>query len=286
MPANCALLATLVRGGRGADDTSYLLVLGCRSPLDAGALSAFLDEAEARVRPEEGEGDRALEIVLPPPIAWMRALLKERGYADVYSYLTLVADVPAAVAADDDFGADVDASNVDATYACYRDAFLESSAPVSSPEEFRAALLGANPRPRVLFAEGEAAALLRVAWRDGGRGPGRAPLRLPQRPASRPSASGTGRSPKRSGSRAAWARRPSSSTSRRRTGPGWLCTTGGGFVAWRKRRSCGSRSPGRGRRRRASPNRPRCFRAPYGDHSRANGENKGDRVLCFGAFVS
>ena len=160
------LLATLVRGGRGTNDASYLLVLGCRSPLDAGAVAGFLDEAEARARPGEGEEDRALEIVLPPPIAWMRPLLKGRGYSDVYSYLTLVAEVPPAAEADDADWRDVDTSNVDTAYACYRDAFLETSSPVSSPEEFRAALLNADPRPRVLLAEGEAAAVQRVAWRD------------------------------------------------------------------------------------------------------------------------
>jgi ribosomal protein S18 acetylase RimI-like enzyme len=55
---------------------------------------------------------------------------------------------------------------VDAAYACYRDAFLATSSPVSSPEEGRAVLLAADPRPRVLLAHGEAVAVLRVAWLD------------------------------------------------------------------------------------------------------------------------
>jgi ribosomal protein S18 acetylase RimI-like enzyme len=160
-----ALLAVLVEGGQEPADASLLVILGCRSPLDAGTFSGFLDEAEGRVH-AGGEGNRALELVLPPRIASMRELLKKRGYSDVYAYLTLVAEVPSTQESGDDGWRDVDASNVDAAYACYRDAFLATSTPVSSPEEGRAVLLAADPRPRVLLAEGEAAAVLRVAWLD------------------------------------------------------------------------------------------------------------------------
>ncbi len=159
-----ALLAVLVEGGRGPADASHLVILGCRTPLDPGAFSGFLDEAEGRVNPRDGERGHALELVLPPRIASMRELLKKRGYSDVYAYLTLVAEVPSTLESCDVGWCDVDASNVDAAYACYRDAFLATSAPVSSPEEARAVLLGADPRPRVLLAEGEAVAVLRVAW--------------------------------------------------------------------------------------------------------------------------
>jgi ribosomal protein S18 acetylase RimI-like enzyme len=161
-----ALLAVLVEGGQEPADASLLVILGCRTPLDTGTFSGFLDEAERRVNPGDGERDRALELVLPPRIASMRELLKKRGYSDVYAYLTLVAEVPSTFASGDAGWRDVDASNVDAAYVCYRDAFLGTSTPVSSPEEGRAVLLAADPRPRVLLAEGEAAAVVRVAWLD------------------------------------------------------------------------------------------------------------------------
>jgi GNAT superfamily N-acetyltransferase len=160
------LLAALRKGGGEPADASQLLILGCRTPLDTGAFSGFLDEAEGRVEPGAGEGDRALELVLPPPLGCMRELLKRRGYSDAYAYLTLVAEVPLAVGACDDDWRDVDASNVDAAYACCREAFRSTSAPVASPEEGRAVLLGADPPPRVLLAEGTAAAAVRVLWRD------------------------------------------------------------------------------------------------------------------------
>jgi GNAT superfamily N-acetyltransferase len=104
--------------------------------------------------------------VVPPPLASMRELLKKRNYSHAFTYLTLVAEVPSARESGDAEWRDVDASNVDAAYACYRDAFVATGTPVSSPEEGRAILLGADPRPRVVFAEGEAAAVLRVAWLD------------------------------------------------------------------------------------------------------------------------
>src|SRR5579863_3187983 len=56
-----ALLAVLVMGGRGPDDASHLVILGCRTPLDAGAFSRFLDEAEGRVDPGDGEGGCVLD---------------------------------------------------------------------------------------------------------------------------------------------------------------------------------------------------------------------------------
>jgi GNAT superfamily N-acetyltransferase len=164
--AERVLLAALRKGGGGPDDASQLLVLGCRTPLDPGAFSRFLDEAEGRVEPAASERQCALELVLPPPLACMRELLKRRGYSDAYAYLALVAEVPWTVESDDADWRDVDASNVDAAYACCREAFLASSAPVASPEEGRATLLGADPPPRVLLAEGTAAAAVRVLWRD------------------------------------------------------------------------------------------------------------------------
>jgi ribosomal protein S18 acetylase RimI-like enzyme len=160
------LLAVLVEGGRGPADASLLVILGCRTPLETGAFSGFLDEVEGRVPPRVGQAERALEFVLPPSLADTRERLEERGYANVYVYLTLVAEVPSTLASDDPEWCDVDASNVDAAYACYRDAFVATSEPVASPDEARAVLLGAEPRPRVLFANGEAAAVLRVAWLD------------------------------------------------------------------------------------------------------------------------
>jgi len=175
------LLALLVEGGRGPADASLLVILGCRTPLQPGAFVGFLDEAEGRVKPGDTEGGRALEFVLPPRLACMRELLKKRGYSNVYNYLTLVAEVPSTLEAGDAEWRDVDASNVDAAYACYRDAFLETAAPVASPEEGRAVLLGADPRPRVLFTAGEAAAVLRVAWLDDqGRGEPPLPSSSPQ----------------------------------------------------------------------------------------------------------
>ena len=160
------LLAALRKGSGGSDDASQLLILGCRTPLDASAFSGFLDEAERRVEPGAGGGDRALELVLPPTLGCMRELLKRRGYSDVYAYLVLVAEVPLTVEPDDADWRDVDASNVEAAYACCREAFRATSAPVASPEEGRATLLGADPPPRVLLAEGAAAAAMRVLWRD------------------------------------------------------------------------------------------------------------------------
>jgi ribosomal protein S18 acetylase RimI-like enzyme len=161
-----ALLAVLRKGGGGAANASQLLVLGCRTPLDAGAFSGFLDEAEGRAKPGGSEGECALELVLPPPLGCMRELLKKRGYSDVYTYLTLVAEVPSTFESGDSEWRDVDATNLDAAYACIRDAFLANGEPVASPEEARAVLLDADPRPRMLFAEGEAAAVLRLVWLD------------------------------------------------------------------------------------------------------------------------
>ncbi len=160
------LLGVLRRAGGGPADASQLLILGCETPLDVGAFSGFLDEAEGRVEPGESEGGRAIELVLPPRLGGMRELLKRRGYSDVYTYLTLVAEVPLAVESGDAAWRDVDASNVDAAYACCRDAYLGTTAPIASPDEGRAVLLGADPRPRVLLAQGETAAVLRVLWRD------------------------------------------------------------------------------------------------------------------------
>jgi ribosomal protein S18 acetylase RimI-like enzyme len=156
------LLAALIRGSGGPTGASQLLILGGRRPLEAGAFSSFLDEAERRVEPGGGKRDRALEISLPPRLGAMRELLKKRGYSNVYSYLTLVAKVPQTLEPGDPEWGDVDASNGDAAYACCRDAFAETTALVTSPEDGRAILLGADPRPRVLFAEGEVAAVLRV----------------------------------------------------------------------------------------------------------------------------
>jgi ribosomal protein S18 acetylase RimI-like enzyme len=160
------LLAVRVEGGRGPADAAHLVILGCRTPLDAGVFSAFLDEAEAPIEPGRSEGGRALELVLPPALGGMTELLRKRGYAHVYTYLTLVAETPWPPESGDGDWRDVDASNVDAAYACHRDAFLATSAPVASPEEARAVLLGADPRPRVLFVEGQAAAVVRAAWLD------------------------------------------------------------------------------------------------------------------------
>jgi ribosomal protein S18 acetylase RimI-like enzyme len=142
-----ALLAVLRKGGGGAANASQLLVLGCRTP--GGS-----------------EGECALELVLPPPLGCMRELLKKRGYSDVYTYLTLVAEVPSTFESGDSEWRDVDATNLDAAYACIRDAFLANGEPIASPEEARAVLLDADPRPRMLFAEGEAAAVLRLVWLD------------------------------------------------------------------------------------------------------------------------
>jgi ribosomal protein S18 acetylase RimI-like enzyme len=161
-----ALLAILRKGGRGPGDASQLLILACRTPLEEGTFSGFLDEAEGRIERGDREGDRAIELVLPPLLGGMRGLLKRRGYSNVYTYLTLVAEAPSTLEPGDPEWRDVDASNVDAAYACHRDAFLATGEPVSSPEEARAVLLGADPRPRILFAEGEAAAVLRVAGLD------------------------------------------------------------------------------------------------------------------------
>jgi ribosomal protein S18 acetylase RimI-like enzyme len=155
------LLAALIRGGGGSGGAWQLLILGGRTPLAAGAFSGFLDEAEGRITPD-GQADRALELSLPPPLGAMREMLEKRGYSNAYTYLTLFADVQPTLEPDDPEWRDVDASNVDVAYACCRDAFLETSAPVSSPEDGRAILLGADPRPRVLLAEGEVAAVLRV----------------------------------------------------------------------------------------------------------------------------
>ena len=160
------LLAVLRKGGGGPADASQLLMLGCRAPLDVGAFSGFLDEAEGRVEPGGSEGHRALALVLPAPLGCMRELLKERGYSHAYTYFTLVAEVPLTLESGDTEWRDVDASNVDAAYACHRDAFLATGEPVASPEEARAVLLGADPRPRVLFVQGEAAAVVRVVWLD------------------------------------------------------------------------------------------------------------------------
>jgi ribosomal protein S18 acetylase RimI-like enzyme len=159
------LLGILLKGG-GPTDASQLIVLGCRTPLGGEAFSRFLDEAERRVEPGDGEGYRALDVVLSPPLGCMGDLMKGRGYSDHYAYLSFVAEVPSTIEPDDPDWRDVDASNVDAAYACYSDAFLATGAPVASPEDSRAAMLGADPRPRVLLAEGNAAAVLRVAWRD------------------------------------------------------------------------------------------------------------------------
>jgi len=160
------LLAVLREGGGGPAGASQLLFLGCLAALDAGAFSGFLNEAERRVKSEGAEGGRALELVLPAPLACMRTLLTSRGYSHVYTYLTLVAEVGLTRESSDAEWRDVDVSNLDAAYACYRDAFRETAVPVASPEEARAVLLGADPRPRMLFAGGEAAAVLRVAWLD------------------------------------------------------------------------------------------------------------------------
>jgi ribosomal protein S18 acetylase RimI-like enzyme len=160
------VVAVLIRGDGGASAASQLLILGCHTSVDAGAFSAFLDEAERRVHPEESEENRALELALPPPLGPMREVLKKRGYSNVYSYLTLVAEVPSTSESDDAEWQDADASNVDAAYACCREAFLATTAPVTSPEDGRAILLAADPRPRILFAHGEVGAVLRVVWVD------------------------------------------------------------------------------------------------------------------------
>jgi hypothetical protein len=76
------VLAVLMRGGGGPADASQLLMLGCRTPLAAGAFSGFLDEAEGRVK--GGQGEAALEVVLPPPLECMRELLKKRGFERVH----------------------------------------------------------------------------------------------------------------------------------------------------------------------------------------------------------
>jgi ribosomal protein S18 acetylase RimI-like enzyme len=93
-------------------------------------------------------------------------MLKMRGYSQAYAYLTLVADLPPALESPDSDWSDVDASSVDAAYACWRDAFLETTSPMTSPEDGRAILLGADPRPRVLYAGRDVAAVLRVLWLD------------------------------------------------------------------------------------------------------------------------
>jgi ribosomal protein S18 acetylase RimI-like enzyme len=163
------VLAILREGDGGAAGASQLLILGCRTPPDVAAFSAFLDEAEGRVEPGDREGGRALDVVLPPPLGCLRELLKTRGYSNVDTYFTLVAEVPSALESIDDAWRDVDASNVDAAVACHRDAFLEAGEHVASPEEARAVLLQVvEPalRPRVLFAEGVVAAVLRGVWLD------------------------------------------------------------------------------------------------------------------------
>src|SRR6202034_3109521 len=116
--------------------------------------------------PEDRERDRILEIALPPSLGYTRELLEKRGYSLAHAYLTLAAEVSLTLETDDAEWRDVDASNVDAAYACYRDAFLATSDPIASPEEGRAVLLGADPRARLLLSEGEAAAVVRVAWHD------------------------------------------------------------------------------------------------------------------------
>jgi ribosomal protein S18 acetylase RimI-like enzyme len=159
------LLAALVKGGRGPADPSLLVILGCRTPLDGDAFTRFLDEAESREALESEQG-RPLEIALPPSLGHTRDHLVNRGYSAVYAYLTLAVEVPPVLASEDAPWRDVDPSNVDAAYACYRDAFLATSDPVASPEEGRAVLLGSNPRPRVLLADAEAVAVVRVGWHD------------------------------------------------------------------------------------------------------------------------
>jgi hypothetical protein len=171
----------------------------------------------------------------------MRTLLTSRGYSHVYTYLTLVAEVALTPESSDAEWHDVDASNLDAVYACYRDAFRETAVPVASPEEARAVLLGADPRARVLFAGGEAAAVLRVAWLDEAartaqlrfvcRNPRFHGQRLGDRALSE-----TFRILRRTGaSSVGW-------MWRRRIMPHWICTTDGGFGAWSKKTCSGSRS--------------------------------------------
>jgi ribosomal protein S18 acetylase RimI-like enzyme len=184
------LLGALIRSGGGSSVASQLLILGGRTPLAASAFSGFLDEAEGRITAEDpgtcvvlhgelegspaaplehdqcGQSNRALELSLPPTLAALREVLEKRGYSNAYTYLTLLAEVPPTLEPDDPEWRDVDTSNVDAAYACCRDAFAETSAPVTSPEDGHAILLGADPRPRVLFAEGEVGAVLRVVCLD------------------------------------------------------------------------------------------------------------------------
>ncbi len=108
------LLAVLREGGGGPAGASQLLFLGCLAALDAGAFSGFLNEAERRVKSEGAEGGRALELVLPAPLACMRTLLTSRGYSHVYTYLTLVAEVGLTRESSDAEWRDVDVSNLDA----------------------------------------------------------------------------------------------------------------------------------------------------------------------------
>jgi hypothetical protein len=62
-------------------------------------------------------------------------VVKSRGYSDVYTYLTLVAEAPLTLESGGAEWRDVDVSNLDAVYGCYRDAFRATAVPVASPEE-------------------------------------------------------------------------------------------------------------------------------------------------------
>ena len=145
--------------GNGA---SELLVIGHRFEVPRSAWNALFDEAEARSFAQ----DRPLEFAITRRFESLRELLQRRGYAEVFSNITMAIDLPRAPTESAHDWRDLDEATIGLAHECYRQAFAEASGgQVPDEDDFRAIMLGASQRPRILLQGGRVAAFCRVVWK-------------------------------------------------------------------------------------------------------------------------
>ncbi len=146
--------------GNGA---SELLVIGRRLEAPQSAWKALFDDAEAR---SFGQG-RPLEFAITHRFDSLWGFLQRRGYAEAFSNITMAIDVPRAPTESEHDWRELDEATTGLAHECYRLAFAEvSGGQVPDEDDFRAIMLGASQRPRILLQGGKVAAFCRVVWKS------------------------------------------------------------------------------------------------------------------------
>lgn len=170
-PAGRRLLAVLFAEMDNPMDAAELWILGYRDvATDPDALDQAVAWAERAAR---AAGASQLELSLPAALRQLLPRLEGLGFGRAYDHLTMELDPidPAAlVQAQPPRGlawADLSESNAAAAHACYAAAFATvSGAQIPTLDFFRATLVTATPRPRVLLAGRRVIAFVRAVLLD------------------------------------------------------------------------------------------------------------------------